>query len=215
MARQLPVYAVYTPSHEALVREFFLPSLPDDVEASLFAYDVEGPGDFLDAGFMQAIQHKLDLIVESVRQNDGEAIVWADADIQFFGSFVEPVMELISRYDMCYQPENLVNEEVNTGFVALRCSGEARGFFERVRSLVVESGRNEQPVINELLATDQTHGLTVGRFSSAFYAMTHGAPPENIILHHANGTVPREHATSLQQKLDQLARVRQLRGAPP
>ena len=74
---QLPVYAVYTQSHEALVREFFLPSLPGDVDLRLSIYDVDGPGNFLDDGFIRTIRHKLDLIIESVDQNEGKVIFGA------------------------------------------------------------------------------------------------------------------------------------------
>ena len=209
---QLPVYAVYTQSHEALVREFFLPSLPGDVDLRLSMFDVDGPGDFLDEGFIRTIRHKLDLIIKSVDQNEGEVIVWADVDIQFFDSFVEPVQKLTSTFDFCCQTETFVNGDVNTGFIALRCNGDTRYFFERVRAMVIESGRNEQPVVNELIDTGQTEGLSIGRFSQPFYAATHGPPPEHIVLHHANDTAPEPHKSSLQRKLEQLHRVRSLRG---
>ena len=150
------------------------------------------------------------LIVESIRQNHGQVIVWTDVDIQFFASFVQPVRDLMARYDMCYQAENVVSAGVNTGFTALRCSNDVGAFFERVRRTVVESGWNEQPVVNELLATDQTDGLRVGRFPPSFYAGSHGEPPDDLILHHANGTMPQEHKTSLQLKRDQLHWVRGL-----
>ncbi len=208
------MYAVYTKSHEVLIREFFLPSLPDDVDLRLSIYDVDGPGDFLDEGFIKTICHKLGLIIESVDQNEGEVIVWADVDIQFFNSFVEPVRELTSRFDLCCQTETFANGDVNTGFIALRCNSDIHHFFERVRNMVVESGRNEQPVVNELIDTGQMEGLGIGRFSHSFYAATHGPPPENIILHHANDTAALPHKPSLQQKLEQLHSVRHMRGHP-
>ena len=211
---RLPVYALYTPSHEVLVRDFFLPSLADDVELVLSSYQVEGPGDFLDHGFLQTIQQKLDLIIESVNRHDGQVIVWADVDIQFFDSFVAPVRELTSHYDLCFQAENSFNSEVNAGFAAMRCSADTRAFFERVKTLALESGRNEQPVVNDLLAANETNGIVVGRFPPTFYAPTQGPLPEELVLHHANGTVPTEDKTSLELKLEQLRWVRSERGQP-
>src|SRR5262245_17990581 len=100
---KLPIYTLYTPSHEVLLQGFFLPSLPKNMDLRLHSFDTPKMRNFRDNGFLRAIRQKLDLVVESIRENDNDLIVWADVDIQFFGPLAPVVRGSMKDYDLCFQ----------------------------------------------------------------------------------------------------------------
>ena len=188
----MKVYCCYTPAHEPLLRDYFLPSLPNDVRLHAMRLDIDGSGDFLSTEFLRCISRKMELIAESLRQNDGSIIVWTDIDIVFFESFKDRVTSALEEnsLDIAFQVEGYEQwaGEVNTGFFVCRCNDRVRGFFERVRKTLREQpDRNEQPVINDLLKESQE--LKWGFLPYAFSARSHGfPPPPGAVLYHANCT---------------------------
>ena len=202
------VYCCYTPAHELLLRDYFLPSLPNDVRLHARRLDIGGNGDFLSAEFLHCINRKLELIEESLRQNDGSIIVWTDIDIVFFESFKDRVIDVLEEnsLDIAFQVEGYGQwaDEVNTGFFVCRCNDKVRRFFERVRKAMAQQpDRNEQPIVNDLLQVEWE--LKWGFLPYAFSARSHGfPPPPDAVMYHANCTPGKD---GVGQKLAQFSEL--------
>ncbi len=71
------LFCCYTPAHEILYRQVFLPSVPEGFEVRPTLLGIEGPGDYLSDEFLRCIRAKLDLVVRSVAENSGDIIAWS------------------------------------------------------------------------------------------------------------------------------------------
>src|SRR5438132_13394019 len=101
----MKIYCCFTPAHEILFRQEFLPSIPETFSVHAESIEVAGPGDFLSAEFLRCINRKIDLVLKSLRANAREVIVWADIDIRFFSlSTADLVLEL-GEHDIAFQRE--------------------------------------------------------------------------------------------------------------
>jgi hypothetical protein len=89
------LFCCHTPAHEVLYRQVFLPSAPKGFEVCSTALGIGGPGDYLSDEFLRCIRVKLDLVIRSVEENLGDAIVWCDVDIPG-GRYVPEVDRLSS-----------------------------------------------------------------------------------------------------------------------
>lgn len=208
----MKVYCCYTPAHEPLYREHFLPSMPNDVNVFAFPLPIAGTGDFLGKDFLACIGRKIRLIRESIERDRSAIIIWTDVDIIFFRSFVDDVMRIMDSgpYDIAFQKEGYGQweDEVNAGFIAMRCNDAVRNFYEAVEKTLAENPeKNEQPVINELLGESEKLSWTM--LPTTYGARSHGWPPaDDLILYHANVTVGEG---GVRRKIKQFSEVRSLR----
>ncbi len=195
----------YTPAHEQLFRDYFLPSVEQSTfELTASFLDIAGTGNFLAQDFLDCIRRKLALIEASIESHTGEIIVWADVDIVFSGEVKSVVNDLFGKdrqLKLLFQREGHHLPDVNTGFIAIRCDEETREFFRDVSSrLNREPSKNEQAVVNDLLQAGTT--IRWEYLPWTFYARTHGwPPPRTAILYHANYT---KGTNGVGQKIDQL-----------
>lgn len=206
----MKVYCCYTPAHEILLTDYFIPSLPNDVSLTAFPLeDIQGSGDFLSQEFIQCIQQKVGLILESLDQTDDAVIVWSDVDIVFFKSFRVQLLSFLwsNGLDIAFQKEGYGewDDEVNTGFIAMRTNYRVRGFYQQVREAMRKNPElNEQPVINQLLQKAALD-LNWDMLPVDFAARSHGWPPRpDLTLYHANVT---EGSGGVQQKIQQFGEL--------
>ena len=83
--------------------------------------------------------------------------------------------------------------EVNTGFIAIRCNEASLLFWKEVSEhSVVGLEHGDQSIVNGLLSKKYTHpNLRTDVFPNRFWAPSQGTQiPNDIIMHHANTTVP-------------------------
>ncbi len=204
------LYCCYTEAHAVLFREYFVPSLSNNVLVHALRLDIAGPGDFLSNEFLDCIRRKIDLIIDSVDRHAGDIIVWSDIDIVLFGDFEPEVRKLFDKrpdLDMVLQREGKHTSDVNSGFFAMRCGPRARRFFERVKeTMLANPEKNEQPVVNELLFGDED--LVTWDYLPLWYvARSHNWPPETPMrLYHANCTAG---ADGIRQKRIQFADLKE------
>jgi hypothetical protein len=85
----IPLYSLFTPSHRVLKENYFMPTLPPDVELHLRYVESEGAGLIQDASWRRAIIWKVELILEALERHAGDVFAYTDVDVQFFGSFAE------------------------------------------------------------------------------------------------------------------------------
>lgn len=204
-------FCCYTQGHAALFENYFRPSLPEEVELTATLLPGTGPGDFLSAEFLQCISRKLDLILASLRENEGQLIVWTDIDIVFCRPVVRELERLLaeSGKEILFQREGKTVPEINTGFFVCRCSERVAAFFEAVReAMLADPAVNEQIAANNLLWQGGC-AIDFGYLPLAYYARTHGwPPPADAALYHANATQGKDGVGQKIRQFKELAWVR-------
>jgi len=188
------LHCCYTPAHEILYREIFVPSVPSGLAIESTLIDEAGRGDFLSPEFLRCIRLKIELVEASLHTSDEhEILVWSDVDVRFVDLSGEKLAEMLgsSNADIMFQREAPWLRDVNTGFFVCRANEAVRKFFGSVRnSLKQETAINEQMAANRLLLEGE--GISDLRWDylpRTFYARTHGwPPPRNLSIYHANYT---------------------------
>src|SRR5437660_3272142 len=185
----MKIYCCFTPAHEILLRQEFLPSIPETFSVRAESIEVAGPGDFLSPEFLRCINQKISLIIESLRTNLGDVIVWADIDIRVFSLSPSKLVSELGEHDIAFQREGKIGDYVNTGFFVCRGNERVIRFFQRVAAGLQENpNANEQYVVNQLLCDEPRISWT--HLPLRYYARTHGwPPPSDLALYHANATM--------------------------
>jgi nucleotide-diphospho-sugar transferase len=199
----MKIYCCFTPAHEILLRQEFLPSIPETFSVHAESIELAGPGDFLSPEFLRCINRKMELVLESLHTNRGEVIVWADIDIRFFSLAPDDLRVELGEHDIAFQREGKKGQYVNTGFFVCRANQRLIDFFRRVSAALHDDPHvNEQIVVNRLL--DDQSELSWTHLPLRYYARTHGwPPPSNLALYHANATMgPAGVARKLRQFRD-------------
>lgn len=212
----MKIYSCYTPSHEVLYRDYYLPTLPASLDDHASLIGISGSGDFRSVDFYQTIEAKLELMLDSIASNAGSAIIWSDVDIIYFGDPVPSLQRLLeeSDADIWFQKESPddSDEEVNVGLVLMRCNVAVENFYRDVLATMRSTpGYQDQDSINHLLRDGVD--LAWDYLPFQFAAKTHGWPPRrDIVAYHANATVG---AGGVNQKIRQFQRLRKLRRLGP
>jgi len=203
---KIKLYAFYTPSHERLLNEWFLPSIKkyDDYEIVLVHGQQEcKTGVFMSQGWLETMVCRVDMIIGAIKENWGKIFIHSDVDIQFFGStqfFVENAMK---NNDIVLQREN-PGGHVCVGFFACRGNERTLALFRHVRSLIIQviEGKIQhtsfQLIVNGLLLTRNIHKVKwdylspylffgAGSLNDRIWKPGMTLPvPETVVMHHAN-----------------------------
>lgn len=192
----MPLYSLYTPSHEQLECEYFTPSVPEDMEPRLFYFDNPGAGGIHDPSFCRAIIWKIEIILQAVHENRGEVFVWSDIDVQFFRPFAKLASQLTA--DLAFQVD-APGPALCSGFFFCRASERTQRLWENVLEFVrtPASRGDDQLRVRELVR--ESSALQVDYLSPNFIGggtftgkvWVPGVDlcvPEGIIMHHANFT---------------------------
>lgn len=204
------LHCCYTPAHEVLYREIFLPTVPSDMVLESTLIDEAGPGDFLSPEFLRCIRRKIGLIKASLlAAEEGEILVWCDVDVRFVDLSGQELAAMLdsSSADVMFQREASWLRDVNTGFFVCRANDAVRKFFGAVgNSLEQEANINEQMAVNQLLSEGEGNSfLRWDYLPRTFYARSHGwPPPRNLSIYHANYT---KGPDAVAQKMSQFAEL--------
>ena len=194
----MKLISVYTPSHEILKDKWFLPSLRDDYELEIYPFDIQGDGKYLTPDWTRGVSFKAERIIEAIKQNWGQVIVYSDIDIQFFRPTKSVLLDAIGGYDIvCQQNDSL--GQLCTGFWIAEANARTLALWESVRECVKKEGR-DQLAFNRLIRKEGMAGLCryaslpakffcPGIVERKLWKPGNTFPiPKNIILHHANWT---------------------------
>jgi len=157
----MKLYGFYTPSHEILKDEWFLPSVGDEYELVLRKYDQECDGGIYgNRGFIRSVSHKFDILIEATKENWGETFVFSDMDLQFFRPSKEKILNCIGDKDIVFQ-RNHPNGVVCTGFFACRGNEKTLRLWEDAKKLIQKyfdtpgEEMHDQTIINILLCIEE------------------------------------------------------------
>lgn len=190
------LYAIYTDEVKEL-KDNFEASIKDDwdVEIAYFGKAGEGDGDFKSPGWTNLMRKRVHFLIEKIKENWGRVIIWSDIDIQFYDKCADLIDLALSGKDIVYQAEHWPKKEVNVGFAAIRCNEKTHDLYTSVLQYDLNSlPTAEQTAINEILSNNNI-GVEWDVLPNQFYAMSHymynqALPPRDVVLHHANCTVP-------------------------
>lgn len=187
----MKIFCCYTPSHTALYRDDFLPTVPAGFTVEPTIIEMFGAGDYESPQFIACVTRKVDLILQSLRDNAGSVIIWSDVDIQFYRFTPEVAVSALGDRDIAFQAAGVPATDINSGFFICRCNDRVIDFFEKVKHGLRNqyAGENEERVINNLLPTVGVGELSWCRLPRSFHARSnYWPPPRDLVLFHANAT---------------------------
>jgi hypothetical protein len=225
--KPIKLYVCYTPSHEVLMKEWFLPSLQDDYELVIEKFDQEcESATYMSTGWKKTTLKKVEFILRAVQENWETVFIFADADIQFFRPSKESILHAIEGKDIVCQknaPKGKFFEtgDLCSGFFACACNEKTLRLWQLVKKCMMETEHSDQNSLNTVLK-NENHQLNIvwdylpnnffggGLFTGKYWCP--GDPltiPDNIIMHHANWTA------GIPNKIAQLKYVRELAKKDP
>jgi hypothetical protein len=200
---KIKLYGIYTPSHEVLKNEFFLPSLQDDFELVLQAHDQTCTStQFMGEGWTDTTIKKVDLIIRAIEENWGDVFIFSDVDIQFFAPIEKIILSLMKDYDIIMQRNNPAGV-LCTGFFACRANEKTLALWKDVKqNMQKDKEKSDQITFNQCIKSkkkDNPYGIKWNYLPPIFFGggtLTGRlwfpgqklAIPKGIVLHHANWT---------------------------
>lgn len=120
--KKLPLITYCTPSHQWMLDQWLLPSLP---KGEFVHEPYVGPQQcttarFHTAGWTETVTGKVKAILDAIERH--EVFVFADTDIQFFRPVRDRLLKLLGDHDAAFslQRDNMVN----SGFFIMRATGD-------------------------------------------------------------------------------------------
>lgn len=186
------VYTVYSESHKNLYNNYFLKTLPKDLDVVSHKIPQNCPSaNFYETGWADTCFKKTEIFLRACEENFNDIFVFSDVDIQFFtNSIVEDLLVELQDYDLACQ--------FDTGFLPY-CSG----FFicrSNSRTLDLFNTINQKYIREDQTSLNCYINKCKAKFlSNKFYTVAQSIGtvwsgqdfniPTNIVLHHANWVV--------------------------
>ncbi len=197
---KIRMYSFYTPSHQVLKDNWFLPTIQDDYEVIIKLGEQRCPSaKFRQDGWVETTLDKVDVIIEAIEQNWGNIFIFADIDIQFFKPTEQLILEAMSGKDMVVQRDN-PSGVICSGFFACRANEKTLQLWKAVKQFMIDNHRDDQNSLNKFMRHKNPFDIKWDYLPSEFFGggtltETSWRPgrtlpiPNNIVLHHANWTV--------------------------
>lgn len=200
---KIKLYALYTPSHEILKDNYFLPSLQDDFELILeFSEQTCSSTTFMSTGWTATTIKKVDLIIRAIKENWGKIFIFSDVDIQFFAPIQKKIISLMKDNDIVMQRNN-PQGVLCTGFFACRGNEKTLALWQDVKKRMEKNKeQSDQITFNQCIKSKRKknpYGVKWDYLPAIFFGggtLTgklwfpgDSLPiPQGIVLHHANWT---------------------------
>lgn len=170
----MKIYCYYTKAYQALVDEWFLPSLKDDYEVVLKVGEYAGrAANFMESDWTLITEKKVDAIIEAVQDNWDRVFLFSDPDIQFFRKTQKDILPPLRFKDIIFV-KNSPDKVLCTGFFACRGNERTLAFWRRVRKSMNPS-RSDQICANMLLRRDYPNRISlITRRIMSFFGALYG-----------------------------------------
>ncbi len=203
------IYTFLAEAQRFMYENYFLSSLPEDCEPHPTIHTEP----YVDYGFNTAfkarMRSKVSFMADTCRQNFGDTIVFADADVQFFGPVKKTLMEELGEFDIaCQQGGVHTYFGLCPGFFVCRCNDTTLTLFNNMGKFF---RADDQYSLNEQRWLCKHKCLPPSRFFTIGHVLLRNqrwAPdcdfniPDQILVHHASGV------TGLENKLQLMDIVR-------
>jgi len=157
----MKLYSFYTPSHDVLLNECFLPSIHNEYELILEKADQEcKSASYMHDGWMHTMLKKVDLILRGIRENWGQPFLHSDVDVIFLRPTRDVLMKSLNGMDMAIQRNNRKGS-VCAGFMAIQGNDRTQRLWEAIRKEMISqtektigTPKNDQDLLyDELIPT--------------------------------------------------------------
>jgi len=194
------IYTHYSDSHKELYEDYFKPSLraiyTKDEACIRAAYHKQttSQGKFMEAGWLDSMRYKLQVILQAIEENDNDYFIFADTDIIFYNPFIDDLKKTLGDRDLACQ------EDCNSlcaGFFIARGNDKNKKLFTEIYNNFTEMV-NDQVALNhfkdmvDYKLLDREKYYTIGNFfnnsdgTHRWDGVTNILPPKKIKIHHAN-----------------------------
>lgn len=218
---KINLYTYYTPSHEILLKDWFLPSLNklDEFNIIIEKHEQIEYLRYYTDGWTKLMLIKIDLILKALEENKNSIFVYADVDIQFFRKFKDILFEGHKTHDILIQngaPDYYEPGYACPGFFSCVSNEQTIKLFKQIKELMLDKNICDQIAINKLLTETNPLNIKWTYLPRAFLAGTSAGDssywlpdndlviPEGIILHHAT------HTKDMKDKIAQLVYVQDI-----
>jgi len=178
----MKLHCFYTPNNKIL-KDKFESTICDDYEIICHPVDFDLMAGSLGGG-LKIWLFKLNDIINVIKENWSQTILYSDIDIQFFKPIRTIVEDAIRDKDLVFQREGGL-KCVNIGFMAIRCNDKTLSFFKKILKIVEETRQWDQKVISDQIKQEGT--LSWGFFPHEIWSWSQGGHWGNVALHHATG----------------------------
>ncbi len=147
----------FTPSHEDMANKWLLPSIQDDFEIIIGTGPQEcKSGSFMQDGWIETTRKKVLHIIDTIENNMGHTMIFADPDIQLFGPVGPHITKLLKNNDIVIQRDN-PSGTFCTGFFAHRCNEQMADFWKQVNRYMLNNypHKCDQRAFNEVVHKTQ------------------------------------------------------------
>jgi len=196
----MKIYTAHSDSHNQLYQQFFLPTLPQDLELNSHLIPQEcDTANFKDRGWSQTCYRKTKIFLQACDENPKDIFIFSDVDVQFFcSSIVDDLLkelldhDIACQYDTGYLP-------YCSGFFVCKVNNRTKDLFYKISKLYIDE---DQTSLNYHIKTCNAKFL-----SHRFYTVAQNIGtvwngqdfdiPRDILIHHANWVVGVQNKISL------------------
>jgi hypothetical protein len=188
------MYTLYTDSHRELFDNYFMASLPSDVEIFPTHYpQYSKNGVFGHEGWKETMIGRVNVILQAIEDNWGQPFIYADCDVQFFGDITAALLAELGDNDIAFQNDNF---QYCAGFLVAKANQSVKDLYTEVKDRFAEFS-DDQDGINKV-----EHKCKAVKLSDRFWTVglqtemrlwtdaKEFTIPSNILIHHANWTLP-------------------------
>ena len=209
----MKIYTFLAEAQKFMYENYFLSSLPRGFEPHATIH-TEPYVDFGVTPFSERTRSKLHFMAKACEENFGEIIVFADADVQFFGLIKKTLIEELGDFDIaCQQGGIFTYFSLCPGFFVCECNHVSLKLFDNMKKFFRTDDQfslNEQKWICRYKSLSPSKFFTIGHViylnnnnkSKRWEEGVDFTVPDTILMHHASGV------TTLEKKLKLLDIVR-------
>lgn len=205
-AHPVNMYVIYTPSHQCLYEQFFLPSLKnlgsDDINIIVKTIEQTCPSAcYKKAGWKDTTLQKVEMIIDAIYKTWGYYFVYSDIDVQFFGPIKKELEGFLQEYDLVIQKDH-PNGTLCSGFFACKSNEKTLKLWQDVyQTMCITAKYSDQGALNYCLVKKknpydiawmylpETYFGGATRTGHSWHPGQHIPVPKCPKMHHANWTV--------------------------
>ena len=79
----MKLYSLYTNHHKVFKDDWFIPSLREEFDLNIREYQLDNKGEIGNKTFKKAMLLKVSTIIDAIKENDKDIIIYSDIDINF------------------------------------------------------------------------------------------------------------------------------------
>ena len=183
----MKTYTTFTPSHKILYENYFLQSLPSELELCVVEDENQycKSASFYETGWSKTCYKKVELFLQACQENMGKTFFYSDVDVQFFGNVAEDLIEELGDCDIACQ-----NDIGNycSGIIVCKGNNTTLRMFELMKA---NYEKEDQHTLNNFIHLCNHKALsrkffTFGHISQRAWSGENFDIPDDILMHHAN-----------------------------